>query len=318
MIAAPPKSTIPTLEMPWLDAPDFAARLDRLALDAATKQQIQDYATNGYLIVDLDVPNFAELSRTIVQQLAPDYRGGRIHDAWFYHASVRQLAILPQVLTLLETLYQRRPVPFQTLNFPVGTQQPTHSDTIHFHSVPARFMCGVWIALEDIDAENGPLHYYPGSHKLPIFDFADLGLRPGYENYPIYEQFMASFIATEQLKPVQLSVQQGQAIVWAANLLHGGSPILDPSRTRHSQVTHYFFENCLYYKPMLSTGLQKRLFEVVDIQTRRIVPHTLNGKTVGYRDAQAIKTLLSKKLRSTPAWAALVQRWDEFRRGGRS
>ena len=28
-------------------------------------------------------------------------------------------------------------------------------------------MCGVWVALEDMDMDNGPLVYYPGSHKLP-------------------------------------------------------------------------------------------------------------------------------------------------------
>ena len=33
--------------------------------------------------------------------------------------------------------------------------------------MPEGFMCGVWVALEDMDMENGPLVYYPGSHKLP-------------------------------------------------------------------------------------------------------------------------------------------------------
>ena len=70
----------------------------------------------------------------------------------------------------------REPLPFQTLNFPVGTSQYPHSDSIHFHTIPAGFMVGVWVALENIDAENGPLVYYPGSHKLPYFSMQDLGL----------------------------------------------------------------------------------------------------------------------------------------------
>ena len=40
--------------------------------------------------------------------------------------------------------------------------------------------------------------------------------------------------------------------MWHANLLHGGAPQRDTSRTRHSQVTHYFFEGCRYWTPMLS------------------------------------------------------------------
>lgn len=37
-----------------------------------------------------------------------------------------------------------------------------------------------------------------------------------------------------------------------ANLLHGGSPVIDHSRSRWSQVTHYFFADCHYYTPMHS------------------------------------------------------------------
>ena len=33
--------------------------------------------------------------------------------------------------------------------------------------MPEGFMCGVWVALEDMDMDNGPLVYYPGSHQLP-------------------------------------------------------------------------------------------------------------------------------------------------------
>ena len=68
-------------------------------------------------------------------------------------------------------LYDREVVPFQTLNFLRGTQQMAHSDTIHFSSLPAKFMAGVWIALEDVTHENGPLFYYPGSHKMPEYNF---------------------------------------------------------------------------------------------------------------------------------------------------
>ena len=37
--------------------------------------------------------------------------------------------------------------------------------------------------------------------------------------------------------------------IWAANLLHGGSRQNDRSLTRWSQVTHYYFEDCVYYTP---------------------------------------------------------------------
>jgi ectoine hydroxylase-related dioxygenase (phytanoyl-CoA dioxygenase family) len=37
-------------------------------------------------------------------------------------------------------------------------------------------MCGVWIALEDVDERNGPLVYLPGSHKLPELYLTNFGL----------------------------------------------------------------------------------------------------------------------------------------------
>ena len=65
-------------------------------------------------------------------------------------------ASLPEVVDLLTFLYGRRPVPFQTLDFCTGTHQELHSDEFHFDSLPPRFMCGVWIALEPIGlAEEG-------------------------------------------------------------------------------------------------------------------------------------------------------------------
>jgi ectoine hydroxylase-related dioxygenase (phytanoyl-CoA dioxygenase family) len=52
---------------------------------------------------------------------------------------------------------------------------------MHFHSAPAGFMCGLWIALEDVRPEAGPLIYYPGSHRSPYPDAdpANLGLSTG-------------------------------------------------------------------------------------------------------------------------------------------
>ena len=85
------------------------------------------------------------------------------------------------ILRLLETLYGRPAFPFQTLTFPVGTQQPPHSDSVHFSAVPDGFMCGVWVALEDIDTDNGPLIYYPGSHRWPHFGNEHIGVNAWHQ-----------------------------------------------------------------------------------------------------------------------------------------
>ena len=164
------------------------------------------------------------------------------------------IAVAPKVLGALQQIYGRRPRPFQTLNFPVGTNQRPHSDAVHFSSCPPGFMCGVWVALEDVDRQNGTLIYFPGSHKLPEYDMADFGAPPVLESYPQYEDFIARVIEVNKLQPDYAVIKKGQALIWAANLIHGGSMRIDLLRSRHSQVTHYYFEGCRYFTPMLSRG----------------------------------------------------------------
>ncbi|MGD1809075.1 phytanoyl-CoA dioxygenase family protein [Dapis sp. BLCC M126] len=291
------KMTIPLMNLPWVDSPFFAEIFSQLNLDNETRELVKQFAEQGYVIIDnLGIENITEIIDRIVKDLTPIYGNkGKIESAWIYHdriqdgwtfnQDVKKIATAPKIINLLKILYQREPIPFQTLNFRFGTEQTTHSDSIHFSSVPARFMCGVWVALEDIDANNGPLHYYPSSHKLPIFDLNDLGITGSYQNkpydtYPIYEEFLQSLIEHNGLKKVELYVKKGQALIWAANLLHGGSPVLDKNRTRYSQVTHYYFSDCMYYIPLISDPFLHRIHfkEVKNIITGEVLNHIYNGE----------------------------------------
>ncbi|WP_293141640.1 phytanoyl-CoA dioxygenase family protein [Okeania sp. SIO3I5] len=291
------KMTIPVMNLPWVESPFFEQIFSQLNLDNETRKFVKQFAEQGYVIIDdLGIENIGEIIDRIVNNLTPIYgdKGkvesawiyyDRIQDAWTFNQDVKEIATAPKIINLLKILYQREPIPFQTLNFRFGTEQSTHSDSIHFSSVPARFMCGVWIALEDIDANNGPLHYYPGSHKLPIFDLNDLGITGSYQNkpydiYPVYEEFLQSLIEHNGLEKVELYVKKGQALIWAANLLHGGSPVLDKNRTRYSQVTHYYFSDCMYYIPLLSDPFLHRIHfkEVKNMLTEEVVNHIYNGE----------------------------------------
>mgnify|MGYP006074760149 FL=1 len=180
----------------------------------------------------------------------------RIQDGWKTVDEVRQLARNANIAAALQQLLGRQSLPFQTLNFPIGTRQFTHSDTIHFNSIPSNFMVGVWVALEDVDEDNGPLLYYPGSHKLHEYSMDDFDLEPGYHNYHKYEEHIAQLVEKEKLEGEYGVIKKGDALIWHANLLHGGAPQKDLARSRHSQVTHYYFADCKYYTPMNSTAKQ--------------------------------------------------------------
>src|SRR5438552_11653566 len=51
----------------------------------------------------------------------------RITNAWKQWPNVRALALSERLLAITQQLFDRPVKPFQTLNFPVGTQQPAHA-----------------------------------------------------------------------------------------------------------------------------------------------------------------------------------------------
>lgn len=300
----------PEHNLPWVDSPFFNAELQASNLSDEDKAFIKHFADEGYVIFDPKIDE-AEID-ALVAELQPrfdkitdgDYR---IQDAWKFNERVRKMATLDIVYDKLRMLYRREPIPFQTLNFPVGTQQSTHSDMIHFNSIPQRFMCGVWIAYEDIKDDNGPLHYYPQSHKLPFYDMLDIGVKASdnvekkrammayVENY---EAFIQEIIKALGLKKQTLNIKKGQALIWSANLLHGGEKILRPGATRHSQVNHYYFENCMYYSPKYSDIAINKIYltELTNIKTGKLIENTYFDEKVKRRTKLALQIQAVKML----------------------
>lgn len=253
-------------------SPFFEEMLAERDLDHADEELVRSFAERGYLVVDdLGIEDFEATANQATDDLAALHENGkynRVMDAWTVSEAVRRLATAPRIAALLELIYGRAPIPFQTLNFFRGSEQPTHSDAYHFHSYPKHFMCGVWIAFEDINERNGPLHYYPGSHRLPDYEF----LCPDREDE--LGEFIDRLIPARGLEKERGYLQRGQALIWAANLLHGGEPVTDPGTTRLSQVTHYYFDECAYYTPFRSDFGRGRIYfrQITDVSTGRLRP----------------------------------------------
>ena len=261
-----------------------------LGLDPEIRKIASFYAEHGYVVIDPQIPQeLIESANASLRDLFVPTRDPywadetRVQDGWFFNDPVRQIALAPRVIEILRLLYGREPVPFQTLNFRVGSQQRTHSDIIHFDCLPYGFMCGVWVALEDVDRRNGPLHYYPSSQKLPRFDLQDIGVpSESPDRYRQYEDFVEKLMRSEELERAELEIERGQALIWSANLFHGGSPIADTNRTRLSQVTHYYFEGCLYYTPLFSDCRMGNLAarRVLDVRTGEVASQFYNGAAI--------------------------------------
>ena len=301
--------------LPHVESPLFYQLVEELDLNPAERQVATDLHERGYAVIDFPDDQILERIDRIKADLSPKYdvdlddpesnktQGAilRVQDAWKFNEDVRAIAANETVLALLRKLYGRRAFPFQTLNFPVGTQQHLHSDSIHFSSIPERFMCGVWLAMEDVHPDAGPLTYLPGSQKWPILSNAMIGRR-GFGSQSSYAQvpFESAWRALVQNSGKEQEIflaKKGQALIWAANLLHGGSPQHDPRRTRWSQVTHYYFEDCAYYTPAFSDEQlgQLDLRKIVDVQTDEVRPNTYLGEPV--RSAKRESVTLADRVR---------------------
>jgi hypothetical protein len=278
---------VPLVESPFFE--EIAAASD---FDPETSRMARELNEKGFTVFRFPEEEFDDRATRIKQNLAPRFDfaswradgwgkhdGMRVQDAWSFDPDVRALAANPRILKFLGDIFGRKAWPFQTLNFPVGSQQHFHSDSVHFSSIPERFMCGVWVALEDVGEGAGPLEYYPGSHKWPIIYNEQIGVRTTRSNRltseGMYHDVWEALVEKAGISPQLFFPRKGDALIWAANLLHGGSRQRDPNATRWSQVTHYFFEDCCYFTPMHSDVFigKLQLRNLIDIVTGENVPN---------------------------------------------
>ena len=226
-----------------------------------------------------------------VRDYTATIQAGRVQSAKV--KAVRELSVDPDTLQFLEYIHGgRRVFPFQTLNFPKGTQQPFHSDLIHFDTAPTRtLMSAAWVALEDMNPDNGPLKYIPGSHLYGTWDFDEIGLQyktnrtvtldTGYETLYAKElERLATKQAGLKIKTAD-SIKYGQTFIWAAGFVHGGSSQRNKSLSRLSQVSHYFFDGADYFwqprRSHLSTGTVRLLPNNERCHSAQFAPHRLHS-----------------------------------------
>ena len=217
----------------------------------------------GYCIVDtdlsepvinqanLEISNLIENGNFKKNSEAYHYNDSpRIVEGWKTCKSIKEIAVSKKINEILSFCYQSKAIPFSTINFLKGTEQPLHSDEFHFGSIPHKYLAGCWIALEDIDPDSGPLAVAVGSQRLPIFSFEMLGLPvPKSEKeiknfYTIYEDWVREMILANNIKVVTPKLKKGQCLIWSSNVLHGSYEIKNKNLSRRSLVVHFHFEAC--------------------------------------------------------------------------
>jgi hypothetical protein len=288
-----PRDLLPGV--PLIHGP-FFEEIEQIAdWDPETRRVALSLHRDGFATLDFPEPDLDALADDIAREVFASlpwaaWRAGdidgleRVSDAWRTSDSVRRLATNAHVTALLSRVYGRQAFPFQTINFAIGSQQDIHVDAVHFSSAPENFMCGVWLALEDVEPGAGPLSYYPGSHRWPMFLNEHVGRQVPHmrhdEDYGRLEAVWRKLREKAGVAPVEFYPKKGQALIWAAGLHHGGIPHADRTKTRQSQVTHFLFADCAYWTPLLSDPFAGQIAfrrDFVDIRTGAPVAHAPNG-----------------------------------------
>jgi len=252
-----------TNESPWLDKKDAKVQLTHHSafhnFSKETQEQLKSWPDKGFLVLENCIPtNEVDTINMEIDGLLKEkkvrFRYNNRKIMFSMHASKLMYAYAtdPRITSVMNFILDMPVVPFQNINFYKGSEQKAHSDSIHMTTFPSGYLIAAWIALEDIDENNGPLFYLPGSHKLPYLlnDHYEHGggkLVLGSEAYEKYEVHLAHEIKQTSFESKQFLAKKGDVLIWHANLLHGGTAILDEQRTRKSMVVHYYGKDVIKY-----------------------------------------------------------------------
>ena len=155
------------------------------------------------------------------------------HDAFF-----EDLMLNGVIRRLAEDMLEDEVVPvnMQYFNKPAGIGQPTppHQDGYYFHLTPCQAVTG-WLALEDVDHQNGCIHYVRGSHKAQEF-------RPhGRTGVLGFSQGITDFgTPGDEAGTVAFPGQAGTFLMHHANTIHWAGANQSSNRSRRALGFIYY------------------------------------------------------------------------------
>lgn len=260
-------STISSKDFTSLESREFKMNVSKLKetstfqnLANETQTSIEEFGDKGYTILrgffskeKVDGIN-SEIGELLAAgKVSLRYANRKVMFSHHTAQTVNELGNDPRLKELLNGILDGPPVLYQSINFPFhGSEQRAHSDSIHLTTYPRAGMVGVWIALEPIDENNGPISYFPGSHKLPYamndaYDNEGNQFLIGDKDYIAYEDMIEEKMKGTSYEEKLFLAEPGDVLIWHANLIHGGRSHIDKDRTRKSLVLHYFNNNSIWY-----------------------------------------------------------------------
>lgn len=253
--------------VPWFDKPNALE-----IIEAWTAQQhitgdeaeaLRHYVEAGYIVLPgcVDESLLMRVDAAIDDAVANKVQGyeigssQRIERLHEIYPAIRELWLYPAVMRMLRLVFQEQVLPCQTLTYVFGSQQDAHQDTIHLTPFPAGYMCGVWVALEDVRPDSGELEVYSGSHRLPRVYMQNSDCQKVKGDWQEFGKKVVARWAEMRRghERVIYRPKRGDVLIWHENLMHAGSVRRNLSLSRRSMVSHCFADGALVFYD--STGL---------------------------------------------------------------
>jgi hypothetical protein len=255
-----PRQVAPEFTM-WLDQPWEVVQSDPRFTGALPSVQtaISQYYVEGFWRIDslfatdeIDRVFAAYLGARDAELITEGTMGRRHLNPQRFVPEINELFADRRLMQWIDLFMGRESVPFQTIVGEWGTAQEIHTDAIHQTTFPLGFHVSAWLACEDITLNAGPLFYYPRSHRLPYVLNQDCGINPaatdpGEEYRSKYIPHIQTVVAENGLQRREFLAKKGDVLIWHHNLLHGGSPILDPNVTRRAMALFFYGKGALHY-----------------------------------------------------------------------
>ncbi|MCM3627581.1 phytanoyl-CoA dioxygenase family protein [Paenibacillus glycanilyticus] len=238
-------------------------------------EQYKQYHKEGYLIVRglLDSEQVAELyelaEESRMSRLDPSKKADennrdplkeefaaatRIHMLSRVNAAAERGMLNPRLLDVTEALIGPDVYALQSMMFlnpPGKGGQGWHQDSCYIRTHPDTLL-GAWIALEEVDEENGCLWVVPGSNHEPVYPpdgmgggnihaldaFADLH---GVQNVSHLDDEVntLSKVVANYPPPIPVKMSAGDVLFFDSHLFHRSYPNRTTDRYRRSYVCHY-------------------------------------------------------------------------------
>ena len=157
----------------------------------------------------------------------------RTHNQHHYDQKVRQWLIAPPLYNALRRCLDDEPEGVQTMYFWKGSEQGRHQDQFYLPGC-----ISAWIALMDVDEQNGTIWVQSKSHQRRLLTNADFDTGGEFFDWD-YNAAVDELFHRNDLPETPVRAKQGDVVFFDGKLVHRGGPVVNTESFRHVIANHY-------------------------------------------------------------------------------